>query len=242
MLPLTESDIDTASELIEKIVEDEVSKKFKGLILDLVLRAREESISENIKELIGREVGTELSDFIPTHFEKSFGTRRRDESGGTPCLTLDIGGRKIDFSGRIDRIDVNEADKAFVVIDYKKKKPQGQRKLQTEIEDGGHFQTPLYIMAARDVIFGGRYEPKEGRLVYIEWEDEKKRVDILERDKISSSMEKTTEKIGEHVSQIERGNFIPVSKRDSCKFCPYKDLCLSESRGTMDRREEITNR
>ena len=244
MLPLTESDVDTASDLLQKIVIDEVSKKFKGLILDLVLRAREESIKENLKELIDREAGSEKDDFIPTHFEKPFGTRRREESGGIPYLTLDIEGRELVFSGRIDRIDVNKNDKLFVVIDYKKKRPAGQRKLETEIEEGGHFQMPLYIMAARDVIFSGDYKPKEGKLVYIEWEDEKKRADVLVSDAILASIEKAIENIGEHVSQIEFGAFAPISKREntSCRFCPYKDLCLSESRGTIDRREGITNR
>lgn len=244
MLPLSEGDIKTASELLEEIVGDEVSKKFKGLILDLVLRARGESINENLRKLIGREAGTETGDFIPTYFEASFGTRRGEESGGIPYLTLDIGGRKIDFSGRIDRIDVNKADKAFVIIDYKKKRPTDQRILQTEIKEGGHFQTPLYIKAAEDIILRGEYEPREGRLVYIEWEDEKKRTDVLECDAIPASIEKAIEKIGENVSQIEAGVFAPVSKREntSCRFCPYKDLCLSESKGTKDKREGITNR
>ncbi len=243
MLPLTEGGIDTASELLQKIVGDEVSKKFRGLILDLVLRAREESINENLKELMGREAEAERDDFIPTYFEEPFGTRRRDESEGIPYLTLDIGGRELVFSGRIDRIDVSEANKVFIVIDYKKKRPTDQRKLQTEIERGGHFQTPLYIMAARDIILKGEYRPKEGRLVYIEWEDEGKRTDVLEHDAILSSIDKATEKIGENVSQIEVGAFAPISKKEntSCRFCPYKDLCLSESRGTIDKREGITN-
>jgi ATP-dependent helicase/DNAse subunit B len=58
------------------------------------------------------EIRTESS-LRPRYFEWEFGKKM-------PPLTLKLkGGRTASFAGRIDRIDVDETQKRFLVIDYK---------------------------------------------------------------------------------------------------------------------------
>ncbi|MCR5177039.1 MAG: helicase-exonuclease AddAB subunit AddB [Anaerovibrio sp.] len=58
------------------------------------------------------------SSFSPEFFEKSFGNPMHDRDNFTP--SYDLGdGLRLELTGQIDRIDVNEAGSHFLVIDYK---------------------------------------------------------------------------------------------------------------------------
>ena len=69
----------------------------------------------------------------------------------------------MDCVGRIDRIDINESAAAFSVIDYKRKRGSGARRLKTDIMAGRHFQLPIYLMAADDLYPGGAIPAGRGR-------------------------------------------------------------------------------
>jgi hypothetical protein len=96
------------------------------------------------------------------HFELRFGEKHageggsEDENSTNVAYALDIGGEKIQISGRIDRIDVGEAGgkQVFNVIDYK----SGHRPTLTpdKIESGQRLQPALYVMAAEALLFADR--------------------------------------------------------------------------------------
>jgi ATP-dependent helicase/DNAse subunit B len=90
----------------------------------------------------------------PTHLELEFGF----EQDGLPSLEL---GEGVRLRGRIDRIDVDDDGRA-VLYDYKSKSAAAQSKWLAD----GHFQLPLYMRAARELLglepVGGFYQPLSG--------------------------------------------------------------------------------
>jgi ATP-dependent helicase/DNAse subunit B len=227
--------------LLQKIIRDDVSKRLSGLIPNLVLRAREEKIKESLENFIIHEAGRSKSGFIPTRFEAPFGTGRGKAPRRTHPLTWNMGGETITFSGQIDRIDVHENEKKLLVIDYKKKKPSGQRKLMTEITEGFHFQIPLYLLAAQTVIFSPPYASQGGLLLFIE-EEENKMIDAIEGDDTTRAIDLAIEHAEQYIEKMKQGIFYPKAMKGegSCTFCQYRDLCRTESKGITDIREKKT--
>lgn len=174
----------------------------------------------------------------PRFFEWEFG-------GPSPPLVLkDADGLPIPFRGRVDRIDVNEAKKLFLVIDYK----TGSSKITgNQIKSGEALQLPIYLLAAGELLLKG-YEPAGA--VYHQLSDLSKKDGLLHGERLpsflgvgprSSSLVAAAKwdgvldvlrgKIGRIVSDIRRTpeeGF--VSREEPCDvFCPYQDICLLRS-------------
>ncbi len=75
---------------------------------------------------------------MPSHFEWKFG------SDNVPGYDLPLSdGRVVTFTGTIDRIDVNEAEKRFNILDYK----TGNKKIEYDmLYSGASVQLPAYLL------------------------------------------------------------------------------------------------
>ncbi len=224
--------------LVSGYVKKEVSGKLLGRIPALILRAREEHAALIIGRLIGRERSISPWGFVPARYEVAFGGRT-DTLPEHPALILTIGSQPLPFVGRIDRIDINESEGAFSVIDYKRKKPSTRRKLKTEIERGRHFQLPIYLMAAEDLLLAGKRTPAGGALVYLETDDGPDHRETLSREEYEQTRDAVVEEIGEVITEMQSGNFTPF-RGDSCRFCGYRDLCRSDIKAIGKIRREKT--
>jgi ATP-dependent helicase/DNAse subunit B len=224
--------------LVAAYVKKEVSGKLLGRIPALILRAREEHAALIVGRLVERERSLARSGFVPALYEVAFGGHA-DALPENPALTLTIGARPIPVVGRIDRIDINESEGAFSVVDYKRKKPSARRRLKTEIEHGRHFQMPIYLMAAESILFAGKRTPSGGALVYLETDDGADHRETLSREEYEETRDIVVEQIGEVVDEMQSGNFTPL-RGDSCRFCGNRDLCRSDIKTIGNIRREKT--
>jgi len=224
--------------LVDAHTAKEVSGRLSGRIPALIIRARRRRIAGIIGRFLGRERDGGAPGFIPSYYEEVFGPRR-DAGTEHPPLGLVLGPREIGCVGRIDRIDINEPESAFMVIDYKRKKGSGTRKLATEIADGRHFQLPIYLMAAESLTAGGRYRPAGGALVYLEADDTAPDREIVGGGEFEEIRDAVMEQIGEVVDRVAKGLFTPA-KGDSCRFCAHRDLCRGDAKAVGAMRKKRT--
>ncbi len=216
--------------IIDGLVEGHVGKavlgRLSGRIPALILRARQEHAVLIMGRLVRREREAGVSGFVPARYETPFGFGA-DASPGNPALTLDVGPHTVDFVGKIDRIDVNRTEGAFAVVDYKRKKGSGARRLKTEIAAGRHFQLPIYIMAADKLLSGEGCRPGGGGLVYLEADGDKDYRETLSGPDYAEIAGGVVERIGAVIEAMAAGDFTPA-RSESCRFCASRDLCRSD--------------
>lgn len=200
-------------------------------------RAKIERMLKSFLEDLERE-SAQASDWKPRYFEWSFGRE------SPPLILKDGDGRPVAFRGRIDRIDVNESQKTFLVIDYK----TGSTKISgNQIKSGEALQLPVYLMAVKELLLRD-HEPAGA--VYHQLSDMSKKNGLLHADRLpgyldvgprSSSfvpasqwdgvLEGIAAKAGGIVSEIRKtpeDGFASVP--EPCEpFCPYQDICRMRS-------------
>ena len=132
---------------IAEIFDDIFNRETRGMVTGFEeLKARNEMLN-TLLAFESMEKESNLPTFKPSMFEAKFGNEETE--------TLKIGNVDkdgIEISGKIDRVDVSEADgeKVGIIIDYK----YGQTEFRlAELEEGLDLQLPIYILALRD-LFG----------------------------------------------------------------------------------------
>jgi len=86
--------------------------------------------------------------FVPEFFELSFGnikSERKSEQKFNNTIVTD----GVKLKGKIDRIDLNETEKTFIVLDYKL---GGKKPTSDDLLNGISLQLPLYLFAAKELI------------------------------------------------------------------------------------------
>ncbi|MFL5821735.1 MAG: PD-(D/E)XK nuclease family protein [Solirubrobacteraceae bacterium] len=175
--------------------------------------------------------------FDAADFEVGFGLS--GGNGGSHSterpLELPVGGRRLGFHGRIDRLEWRREGGGFRVIDYKTGRFRERRK---DVFAGGTaLQLPLYLHAAADVILGRDW--REGRSEYF----------YSTRKGGFTRVEMTADKLGAHREEFERllrgfaqamreGTFVARPSDDNCRFCDFRTLCpsVNDHRAQRDRK------
>src|SRR5690606_27929336 len=135
-----------AEELIFKIAQQKIEEA--GFYSALAFYEKEKILGINgnrNNSLLYKFLENESKDqngFEPELFEKTFG--RMDEPN-TSAITAG----EILVRGKIDRIDINPANKTYKIIDYKL---SGKKPSLDEIYNGISLQLPLYMYAAKKLI------------------------------------------------------------------------------------------
>jgi len=226
------------SELSRKPLDDEFEKlaSSRPHLSQPLLEFQKQKIARMLVSFAEdfEEEREQASDWKPYYFEWGFGQE-------TPPLVLrDADGRPVSFRGRIDRIDVNERLKRFLVIDYK----TGSTKITgNKIKSGEALQLPLYILAVQNLLLKD-YEPAGA--VYYQLSDMSKQDGLLHAERLPSSLdigprssslipaakwdgilESIQTKAGLIVSQIRNTPEDGFgSKAEPCEpYCPYQDIC-----------------
>jgi len=164
----------------------------------------------------------------PKYFEWGFGNKQ------IPAYKIKKGSTEVFVTGRIDRIDVNEEEKLFSVIDYK----TGTLNSRNEILAGESLQIPLYLMAVEEIFLKG-YLPTGGYLagfaelklsgIFFDDRGEEKMIEKSAPVTLAqwdSLKEKISETILHVVTQIQDRNFSPKPREASlCYSCDYRDIC-----------------
>lgn len=177
-----------------------------------------EQILADLHIFIERELHRQDT-FVPDRFEVNFGK----ESDSVVALTLSDG-RRLNITGRIDRIDVNLSHSAVRVVDYKTGKPRVRE--STVYEGGKKLQLPLYLLATAKLYGLERLEGSQAEYYFVtaagkfqihpfsgtDWDEKRERLMQLLQI-ISTAM--------------RRGLFpaVPGEGRQHCKWCDYRFVC-----------------
>jgi ATP-dependent helicase/nuclease subunit B len=169
--------------------------------------------------------------FGPPYSGEPERTLSRDEP-----LEIDLGGRTLRISGRIDRVSWDATPPTrFRVIDYKTGKVRDERAGQ--LQGGRMLQLPLYVLAAAGLL---GVDPTAGEAAYIY---PTRRGDFKTVDWSAETMVARHEEVlgvlGEIADGIGRGDFMvaPWDAEKACRYCDLKGICPTPRADYVDRRE-----
>ena len=219
----------------EKFAEGGWTTKRPGLS-PVLLEFQKKKVERTLKSFLEDRAKEMLQkdSLQPKFFEWSFGKE-------TPPLLLEGAKNPIKIKGRIDRIDVDEKNKRFLVIDYK----TGSTKITGgQILAGKSLQLPIYLLAVQKLLLPD-YQPIGA--LYYHLSDMSKKDGLLHTERLPASFdihprssslippgrwdsffEETHERIQNLVAKIRTGIF--TSQSEPCTpSCPYQDICRVRS-------------
>ena len=123
--------------------------------------------------------------YVPEFFEMSFGHFKSEEKSSGK-INNDVSANGIKLRGKIDRIDLNEKENTFKVIDYKL---GGTKPTADDLLNGISLQLPLYLFAAKELLkneFEKDFKPTEAQIFSLKFNEKAfwKKVYWLKRKKI----------------------------------------------------------
>ena len=159
--------------------------------------------------------------------EARFGRRHPGEQQGALSsedpIKIELAGRELLLSGRIDRISWDQAKTRFRVIDYKTGKVRDEKEAQ--LQGGRMLQLPLYVLAGAELL---ELDPDVGEAAYvyptrrgefrtINWGPEQ----LAERhDDVLRLLDAI-------LDGIARGDFMvaPWDEKKACTYCDFNAIC-----------------
>lgn len=185
--------------------------------------------SEKIPSILDKFLELEFAriegnkNYQPTEFEKSIENR------------IQIGDLEFKLKGKIDRIDIDEINSTFKVIDYKTGEPPSKR----DYNDKLSFQLPLYLDLVRAYFksINKNIEIDDAEFIKLSSNTRKSdsikivsfRKDILSDADIFTELSSTLQTIAEVVKNIRKGKFnlttIENFEDRICNKCSYQGIC-----------------
>lgn len=237
-------DFDFAYKLIFEIAEEKIEKANFRSPVSFFEKEKVLGINGNKKNsLLFKFITAEKDNtdgFIPKYFEKEFGQFGNVEESSS--LT-DFNVRNVNVRGKIDRIDLDEANEKFKVIDYK---IGGKMPTAKDLLDGVSLQLPLYMYAAKKLIdaqLSVESDPSSAEIYSLKFSDsdfgrkqiknsESRKRNISEEDYMAANKELINiclDSIEKYVKLIVNGKFNLTTLKDRenkvCKFCNFKSIC-----------------
>lgn len=182
------------------------------------------------------------SGYVPEFFELSFGKVKNEEKSSEK-FREGITAGKVKLRGKIDRIDINKAEKTLKVIDYKL---GGTKPTSEELATGISLQLPLYLFAAKELIkkeLGGEYRPAGAQIFSLKFNEKdfgKKSISLKARKSKNENIEEEIdaaeemikiclEMVNKFTEDISQGKFhlSTLKNRETkvCRFCDFKKIC-----------------
>ncbi len=176
-------------------------------------------------------------DFIPNFFEVEFGRLRNDESDAelNSSESINIGG--FSLRGKIDRIEINDDNSMFNIVDYKL---SGVKPSFNDLKDGVSLQLPLYLHAAAELLlrkFNRKFSPNEMFIYSLKYSADdfgKKKISLGSKketkfNSIDELIANTIELIKKQIESISMGKFTLSKLEDRenkvCRFCQFRLIC-----------------
>ena len=255
---VTKDDRDEALARLTAIARREfASRPYRGLVWEKFVERLLKPVSPTQKALPGlfdtfvdAEIHSMRPDTActPHRFEFGFGHQRHadvlDPTSDEAPIPIIVGGRRILLRGIIDRIDVNEHDRTFCVLDYKSGStiPSVQ-----DMAAGLSLQLPIYIIATH-ILLGGHYrfaaagyfQTKDARdcgkkhflgdkelaprAIEHRWQGR----GIFESAQLDEFLERERRIIGAAVVGIESGHFQVTdlgADKAGCRSCDFIHIC-----------------
>ncbi len=156
----------------------------------------------------------QISRFKPRYFEHSFEIELKEG---------------IFLHGKIDRVDVDEESKEFIVIDYK---TGGDLPSAKEVMAGRDFQLVIYAIAMEELFLRG-YRPFQGFCYHVKKAKSKKLFEVLSppprslQDDWEALKKRTLNEVFSIVSEIRKREF--AGTPENCySSCELRAICLTD--------------
>ncbi|QQS37324.1 MAG: exodeoxyribonuclease V subunit gamma [Ignavibacteriales bacterium] len=176
--------------------------------------------------------------FLPKYFEFQFGKFAAEKKDKTlPDLTIN----DVKVRGKIDRIDIDNQNSTYKIVDYKL---SGKKPSRADLENGLSLQLPVYMLAAKkfleseeqDVfafgadIFSLKYKDDEFGFNQVLPSAKEKKLTTQEIDEVNSELiSKSSGFIRLYVDNIAKGIFnlssLPDRENKICAYCTFNTVC-----------------
>jgi ATP-dependent helicase/nuclease subunit B len=170
-----------------------------------------------------------LKDLKPFHHhdvERAFG------SSQNPYLNLVHRGQKVDISGRMDRLDLDDDGRQALIVDYKR---SGEMRVK-DLLAGNDLSLPLYALAARKLwgldvlgayIVSLKKNEMKGFFKKTAYQRPRTRSpQVLTDEAFEGLLDKVQSKVMDAAQKLKRGDISARSR--SCKHCSYYGMCRFE--------------
>jgi ATP-dependent helicase/DNAse subunit B len=228
-LPLQEADLATATDLLDRILE-EVDAKWRDDLAPAIVRVWEDGVAgvrADLREWLRRSV--EEREWTPWRFELSFGLAEGDRgeadshSRRTPVEMLD----GLRLRGSIDLVE-RAADGRLRATDYKTGKVYGRESL---VVQGGEILQPLLYALAAEALCEAPVDG--GRLYYCTADGGYKERFVPLDERNRETVRRVIATIGRAVEE----GFLPAHPQpDACRYCDYRMLCGPKERERVARK------
>jgi ATP-dependent helicase/DNAse subunit B len=225
--------------------EGEITRK---ILITEYLDAKKAEMKKILRRFVNFDLDG-LGTFIPRMFEAGFGKLSRKEDidsvSITEPVTIEYESEKINLSGKIDRVDIEDenGESGILVLDYKTSSYSGKK----ELIAGMDFQLQIYLLAAEDIAIRSGLKPKEISALYCaikKLEKGKKLArngnEMIYRDSRETLevSDLTIKYIFAYKNLINAGFFPPYVKTD-CGYCGMRRLCrFNQTRIELKRMQE----
>lgn len=179
-------------------------------------------------------------EFVPTFFEFGFGNIKDNNKELLTVQNIKVD--NISVRGKIDRIDIDEQNNRYKVVDYKL---SGNKPSSNDLREGLSLQLPLYMFAAKEMIkaqLNKDFEPAGAEIYSLKFDEKdfgKKLISLFSlRSKMDDEklMESTRELIDicretlkKYVNAIIEGKFNLSTLHDRenkvCQYCNFRSIC-----------------
>jgi RecB family exonuclease len=186
----------------------------------------------------------DLIDFLDSDAERSLelGTRFHagelefgEGPGSLPAVVFDLTPGRLEFRGRIDRVDREQGSDRYWVYDYKTGSAHGATRLDSDPLLGGErLQLPIYAEAVRSGM--GATEVRAGYWYVSNTESFRLR-EVPLRQVLAGQLQQTLATIA---AGVAGGQFVarPGSNNTNCGYCPYDTLCAADRERAYGRKAE----
>ena len=202
---------------------DEVGETFPNR-MPAAWAAERTGILEMLSALL--EAEQEIAPTAAPHlFEQDFG-----RSGREPVTRTLEDGTRLEFTGRIDRVDAMGAD-GFRIVDYKTGSSRGYD--EDSFAGGRQLQLPIYLLAGRQIM-----DREDGQSCYI-FVPEGKEVREFTLEGLESRREDFHRALSLIVQGIQGGDFFLMPGEDSNRFCTSYCECATACGVARSKLSEI---
>jgi ATP-dependent helicase/DNAse subunit B len=178
----------------------------------LVWEIETEKVRTALSDFVVKDV-QHLGTFVPYQFER--------ETTAAPTEQLPIR-----LYGRIDRIDIEEAQHRFFVVDYKSTGKGSVNKFDSSVLKEGLFQPFLYVYMLRQLPEWNAYVSAGSALLSIF--PEYKRY-VLTPEAFETLAPRAYRFFTDITNFVKRGQFFIVFEKKQCSYCPYNTICRKDS-------------
>lgn len=174
-------------------------------------------------------------DFIPEYFEVTFGGISGDDADHELSGARVFSAGDIKVRGKIDRIDINEENNSFSIVDYKL---NGRTPAGEDLRAGLSLQLPLYMFAASEMLkaqFQKSFKPAGAFIYSLRYKNKEfGRHDVSGKngsqpDLYVQLINICLESIDRYVKSISQGKFhislLQDRENRACRYCDFGSIC-----------------